>query len=135
MQTGSSGIQLIHGTNSLWEGFSIFCEIYLYNKYISLYLLKIVKAPIVPLPSQLFCGGRACCGTEQPRRHNQGAESGPHCAKPTEESSWRLGDGYLHLKRSAMNLLHWGLNPSTSNPAGSLIQVNGITCLSKTRRI
>lgn len=38
-------------------------------------------------------------------------------------------------KQSEMNLLLWGLNLSTSNPAGSLIQVNGITCLSKTSRI
>lgn len=39
------------------------------------------------------------CGREQPRRHNQGAESEPHCAKqPTNESSCQLRGDYLHLK-------------------------------------
>lgn len=131
----SSGIQLLNGTNFLWESFSVVFEIHLYiKKYV--YLKKIVKAAIVPLPSQLFCGGWVFVAQSSLKTQSGSRMRASLCwttnrwIKLTIER--RL---FAFEKKSEMNLLHWGLNPSTSNPAGILIQVNGITCLSKTSRI
>lgn len=56
--------------------------------YILVYILKIAEDLLFHFHPNYSMEAEYVCGREQPRRHNQGAESEPHCAKqPTDESS------------------------------------------------